>query len=420
MMKKIKNFKGNVTIKNSIYLTISRFTRYGFMFIFTAICARYLGSNEYGVISYNLSQISIISLLFSLGADTYIVVQLSKNSEKANSLISINLMNRLLLMSTVTVFLTILNKFITIYSFNFVSVVIYFTAIFDSFRTVSDGFFQAKQKLKYVAIFEILRAVFLLIGAIIVIKLNKGLEGIAIVYFITSFIIFIASYYLLFIKYKIKLVKVKFIETINLIKNAFPFFINAIILILGLQIDIIMINNLAGNSQTAYYTTAKKVIDIVLMIPTIISMVFLPRISSNQVSKEESKKILKVIMGIGVIIGIFVYTISNIFVLLAFGNEYMESSTIIKIFCFGFPFIFANSFISTCLIGSGMQKKVVFVNSIGTVVNILLNLILIPKFLCTGAAIATLASIVINFLQFTWDYSKLKFSESHKKQLIIN
>ncbi|GFZ33964.1 flippase [Clostridium zeae] len=408
--------KRALILKDSLYLTISRFTRYGLMFIFTAICARYLGSNDYGIISYNLSQTSIIALLFSLGADTYIVVQLSKHVKKTNMFVSINMMNRIVLISTVTICIFIVNNITEIYPFSFVSIMIYFTTIFDSFRTISDGFFQSRQKIKYVAFFEILRAILLLIGSVfIIVFLKKGINGVAIIYFATSLFIMLVSYGLMIFKFNVKFVKVKLKNVLRLIREAFPFFLNGIILILSIQIDIIMINKLAGNNETAYYNTAKKIIDIVLMIPSIISMVILPRISKNQVSKVQSKKILRVITLIGIVVSIFIYSISDIFIKVAFGSEYIESSAIIKVFCLGFPLLFINSFISTCLIGNGLQKKVLSANAIGTTINIVSNLILIPKFLCVGAAISTLISIFINTIQFSLYYRKLEFVDNIKQ-----
>lgn len=410
--KMLSSLKGNVAVMNSFYLTIARFTRYGLMFIFTSICARYLGTNNYGIISYNFSLVGIITLLFSLGADTYIIVQLSKNrkSDKVNKLITINIVNRLFLIVVITLSIIILNNFVTIYSFDKVAIIIYLTAIIDTFRTVSDGFFQSIEKLKYIAWFEFARAMILLLGVIVIMQLDYGLVGVASLYLFSSAIFLILSYYLLFIKYKVRLVKTRFVDSIDIIKVAFPFFLSTAITMIATQLDVVMIGNIGGNVQTAYYTTAKKIIDIVLMAPSIIAMALLPKISNQEITKKNSNKIVKYIFGIGVVVSIGVFLFSKFVIILAFGKEYEISYHIIRVFCVGFPFIFVNSFLSTFLNGNGKQKKVLWVNVVGTVGNVVLNFILIPKYLSVGAAIATISTIFINYIQFTIYYKREEFN----------
>lgn len=412
IISKITNLKNSKIAKNGMYLTISRFLRYGLMFIFTAVCARYLNQDEYGLISYNLSQVGIITLLFSLGADTYIVVQLAKDKygNNTNTLISKNTLNRVVLMIIVTIGILVLNRFMNIYRFDFVATLIYITAIMDSLRTISDGYFQSKENLKLVAILEVMRSVFLLIGVIIARSLDLGVIGVAFAYSISSIIIFLISLYFLFIKYKIRLVPVRLRDSINLIKVTFPFFLNSAMSMISVQLDVIMINAIGGNIETAIYATAKKILDIVLMIPGIISMVLLPKISKGEINKKSSNKIIIYIFAIGAIISGGVFILSKYVIVIAFGAKYIESYSIIKIFCLAFPFIFINAFLSSFLIGNGRQKKVLYINSVGTIANIILNSILIPIYFSKGAAIATVITIFINLIQFYVYYKKENFN----------
>lgn len=404
-MERVKKLGGMLKSQGA-YLTIARFIRYGLMFLFSSFCARYLGTYEYGEISYNLSQIAIIALFFTLGADSYIIIQLSRKRKEANKLISLNILNRIILVIITTLVIIIANNFVGVYRFGFVSICIYITGIMDSFRTVCDGYYQSIQEIKYLAFFELSKAITLFIGIGIVIVTKSGITGVALLYLFSSTVMFIFSFALMFKKFKVKLIKVKLIESIYIVRNSFTFFVNSIMVILSMQLDVIMLNNISGNVQTAIYLTAKKILDIILMFPAIISTIMLPKISSKEIKKEEVIEIIKKIVYLSLAIGIITILCSKYIILLAFGKEFIDSYKVLNLFALVLPCIFLNSFISTFLIGCGKEKKVLFINTFGTILNIIINFILIPKYLAFGAATATIITIVINFVQYIYYFVK--------------
>ncbi|MDT8716140.1 flippase [Clostridium sp. 19966] len=403
MFKKINNKR---VFKNVIYISTSRFLKYFFMLIFTMLSARYLKTDNYGLLSYYLSTLSIIALFFTFGSDTYIVLQISKDIGKADRYISQNIVNRNFLMIFVTIGIVILNNFILIIPFNLVVLLLYLSYIFDSYRTVADGYYQAVEKMQYISYIEILRSILLLAFLIISMYLKGGIYGLAFSYFFSTMISLIISYYIMFFKLGVKLYKSKLYDIVLLIKNSTPYFINALVNVIAMQLDVIMINNLSGNIETGYYNSAKKLINIVLIIPGIVTTVLLPRLSNKKISKNKNKKIMLLIFIIGLIIGSMTFSISKFIIELLYGEQYIKSYYTLNTFSMGFPLIFLNYYLSAVFIANGKQKFVLNINILTCILNAIVNYFLIPRYGSNGAAIATISTMLFGFILYLIYYKK--------------
>ncbi|WP_238884654.1 flippase [Clostridium sp. YIM B02551] len=409
MITKIKNgIREKSILKNGIYITISRFTKYFLMLLFTILSTRYLSTEDYGRLSYYISQISIISIFFTLGTDIYIVIQISKHSDKKDKYITQNIINRIIMISTITT-LFILNILVgSKEKYDIIVILLYLSFIFDSFRTVSDGYFQAIEEMKIVAFSELLRSILLLIFMGIFVLCDLKLTGLALAYFISTLIVFISCYYIMFIRYKVKLTKFSLTEQKVLIVSSIPFFINILVNVLTVQIDIIMIKNLMGYVETAYYNSAKKFIDIVLIIPGIITTVLLPKLSKKEINSDNNKKLLKGILLIGIVVMLGTLILSKFLITIAFGKQYLPSYKILNLFALGFPIIFINAYFGTLFNSIGKQKICLYVNIINTLLNVILNYFLIPIIKANGAAIATVITIYSTCIMYMLIFNKNK------------
>lgn len=387
-------------LKNGVYLTLSRFTKYILLYVFTMIITRYLGTEEYGKFTYYLSQITIISLFFTLGTDTYIIIQIAKDQGNKNKLISENIKNRIILISLISIILLSINTFSKSKFISVSLLLIYCAYIFDSFRTVADGYFQAIEEMKLVAISEALRGVLLLIFVLIFKGLDLGLVGLAMAYFSSTLLVLLLNVYYLFVKHGVRLENTIFENQKKLIKCSLPFFMVSLINILSLQIDTIMIRQLAGYSETGIYGTAKKILDVVLVIPSIISTVLLPRLSKGKVDNKTNNKIMAIIFGIGLVVTIGIVTCAKYVIVFSFGIEYVKSYYNLCIFSVGIPLIFLNAYFGSYFSANSMQKNVMYINLISTILNVVLNYKLIPLYYANGAAIATVATIISSFTMY--------------------
>ncbi|MFZ4899092.1 oligosaccharide flippase family protein [Enterococcus durans] len=165
------------------------------------------------------------------------------------------------------------------------------------------------------------------------------------------------------------------------------------------SLDKTLVGWIAGSTQLSYYDQSQKIARIVLSIVTSISVVLMPAMAKIDGSEEGEKKlnqILKVSYDYTLMISLFfasfLFSISDIFVPFFFGASFSSmipnmkyvSIIIIPIAIGG---VFANQF----TLAKGMYKEYSIPYVVGAVLNILLNLSLVPVFKANGGT----ASLII-------------------------
>ena len=196
-------------------------------------------------------------------------------------------------------------------------------------------------------------------------------------------------------------------EIKNNFKKCLVLFLPVIAISLYKFMDKIMLGNMSEVQVVGYYNQAERIIDIPLGIITALGTVMLPRIS-NLVSKNDDEKIIKYIdksmqfmmfLAFPVIFGLI--AISQDFITMFLGNDFCHSAYIVDWLCVTILFIsFANVLRTQYLIPK--EKDNIYVLSVfsGGIVNLIANLILIPKMSAVGASIGTiLAEFVVFAIQ---------------------
>lgn len=88
----------------------------------------------------------------------------------------------------------------------------------------------------------------------------------------------------------------------------------------------------------------------------------------------------------------FFLLLGKTIILTLYGDVFIESADILKIYSFTFVFVFFNPMNNKLLMIENLQKLMLVRNLIGLVINLLLNFLLIPVFGLKGAAFATVIS----------------------------
>lgn len=172
------------------------------------------------------------------------------------------------------------------------------------------------------------------------------------------------------------------------------------------------------SAEIGYYEQAHKIERVVVAILTSLSTVMLPRMAflhQTASSEEVIKKIKQSLCFISLIgwpLSVGTFAISDILVPIFLGANYEKSVVLLRIFSILIIIVGLNNIIGTqCLMSGGKQKKYNYSVIIGALLNLLLNVILIPVFSSIGAAIASVFGefvILLMFLYFSHKLIKIK------------
>lgn len=165
--------------------------------------------------------------------------------------------------------------------------------------------------------------------------------------------------------------------------------------------DSIIIGLLRGNAALGLYGSAYRFLESVSLLPTALSHNLFPISAKAQgVTREQLNKIWIITAFTGAIIGMLFYVFSDLLITGLIGEAYRGAVPIMRLFSIVVFLFFINSPLNTVVISSDEVTKFTPYGIANTVLNLILNIILIPIYGIMGAAIAMLITeitgLVIN------------------------
>lgn len=367
--------------------------------------ARYLGPEQYGLMSYVLSYIAIFQVLAYFGMDNIEIREESKTPEEKDKIIGTAICLKLIF-AVATIGLVALTVCIfEADSFTRWMVMLYSISMIANSFGVIRNYFTSLVWNEYIVKTEITRT---FIGAGI--KVALLLLHAPLAWFIAATLfdtILIAGGYLVSYRSKIDSIrKWRYDKTIAiyLIKQSFPLLLSGAAVVVYTKIDQVIIRNLLNTESVGYYSVADRFVEICLFIPTILSQTITPiLVQSYSENKSEydqkSQQFMNIMVWSTLILCVVICLIALPMVRYTFGTQYLLSVPILQIMVFK---VVGNALAQSSgamIIVESKQKYTLFRNIIGCGVCIVLNYLLIPNFGLKGAAYASiLTSLCAGYL----------------------
>ena len=388
-------------VKNTGILFIAQIINYVLGFFFTVYTARYLGAEGFGILSLALALTGIFQIFADLGFSKLITRDIARDKSLTNKYVG-NITLIKIIASIFTFLLIILTTIIMGYSsqITFVIYLIALYTIFTTFTQILYGVFQAYEILKYQALGIIINAFLLLFGALYLIYHNAGIIEFGYLYLVTSLTLLIYNIVTYLLKFGLpkfeidsKLWKLKIMET-------WPFAVTGISINMYYWVDSILISLLIGEAAVGWYNAAYKLIIVLLVIPITLNAVIFPLMSKYHVSSKKSLKVsfekyFKIMIFVGIPIGIGTTLISDKIILLIYGSQFINAVIILQILIWSLVFTFMRSPFENLLQSTNKQVVVTKIFIIGVIFNIITNLLIIPTYGYVGAAIVTVLTDIL-------------------------
>ncbi len=325
-MKRIKTLLGtNPLIKNSLYLMISNGILAAGGFLFWIIIARLYPAYEIGIATSIIALISLISTFALLGLNTGIIKFLPSSDNKnllINTVISLVFLASILISLLVAASIPFFSKpleFVFSSRYYFTAVVI-FTA-FTALNLLVETILIAFRSSKYVLIKNIIMALVKLLFPFILIGL-AGL-GILVSYFGGTVAAVLLAFYILYKKHDISYgLKISSLEVKKMMAVSLGTYISGLMVSAPLYVLPIMITNVLGPTQTAFYYIVTTTTNVLNLVPLVISQNLLVEGSYDESRIEHLlRRSIQLSLAILVPFIIFIYLFGN-YILLAFGKQY--------------------------------------------------------------------------------------------------
>jgi len=398
--------------KNTFWLTVGMGADRLLKLILLIYAARILGATEYGKFNFALAFVSLFVVFHNFGLPRIVTREFSREERKEEvfSVFSLKI-----LLSLMFLILILISTFL-ITGDPAVQRIIIILALFsliNSFITILYAFFQAKQQMEYQALGETLQALLVIGFGFFALFKFPSIENLSYSYLLGAFIALIVV--LFFFYFKISPLRIRWDKKVwhKFFKMSWPLALTGLFGALFSNIDSAMMGFWGMHAETGWYNAAYRIIFVVIIPMGLISGSFYPVLSKFfKESKEKIQRIwdyqmeLMILFAIPLIVGGI--TLAPQIISYFYPSGFSASILAFQILAFTAGGIFLYRPFYDILIASNQQKKIFWITLSGAIINIIFNLILIPKYSLYGAAVATVITyflVIMVSLIFTIKYT---------------
>ncbi len=249
----------------------------------------------------------------------------------------------------------------------------------------------------------------LVLAAILVWWFNLGILGAAISLLLSSFIVTVNAIISLNKKYKIRL-KLNIPIAKDLIRLGIVFALAFFVIQLNFRLDILILEKLSTIKEVGIYSLSAHIAEQIWQIPLAMGIIVFSRTATSGNNRENTLmtlKLLRISVLLSLLASVVAFLLAPIFIPLVFGEDFTPSILILRWLLPGIILMVIFRLISGQIAGIGKPEITIYVFIPALVVNILLNLLWVPRHGALGAAWATNVSYIFGSVIYLIAYARI-------------
>jgi len=372
--------------------------------------ARYLGPVQFGLLNYAIAFVSVFSSVATMGLGSIIIRDIARNPDCKNETLGTafglqftgGCITLLLTVAVISLFKP--DEGLTRWLVGIIAA----GTIFQAFEAIN-FWFQSQVQSKYTVLAK--NSVSFLVAAVRIglVTIKAPLLAFACIRLAEVAIVGMAYvYFYQLTGNKIKDWQFSWARGKELLRESWPIMLSGLAVYLYSKTDQLMLGAMNKNAELGYYAAAVKISEICDFLPMIVSASIFPKLANlrernyeEYLSKFQIYCDTMMLFWLGVAIPISL--LSPWIVHLLYGEKYAKSAAVLAIYVwaqFGSNFGVARNTYFTI---EGQLRYSLYLTVVGSILNVGLNLWLIPKYGAFGATAATLITyfyviILVNFM----------------------
>lgn len=383
-------------IANTSWLMGERVVRLIIGIFISVWVARYLGPDQYGLLSYVGAFVGLFAVFAHLGLNNLTVHRIVETPEQTNELLGTTFVLQLI-GGIVTLVLCVIAGLILHSDDELTRTLIFFLAfspIISSFNVIN--LWHQSQFQSYLTVIARSAALILIpllkVGLILIEAPLTAFVLVGVVEAAIGAIGLIVVYHLK--GNSMRAWQFRYESATALLKKGWPLLLSAVAIAIYMRIDQILLREMMGNSEVGIYSVAVRISEIWYFVPIAIMASLFPVLTAAKKKNETHyyrrfKQTFRLMLLLSLTVAVLMTFLSDWLVLLLYGEPYAEAGSVLAIHIWAGVPVAVGLATTPWLIIEGLTnisfQKTVF----GAVVNVVLNLILIPLYGAVGAAIAT-------------------------------
>lgn len=193
---------------------------------------------------------------------------------------------------------------------------------------------------------------------------------------------------------------------VSILKQSYPYALLVLLMSFHFRVDSVMIERLLpnGNFHAGIYAQAFRLLDVSTMVPFLFASLLLPIFSRMLKQGEQITSLLgfsvRLLFAASIVFSLVCIVYRDSIMELLYVNHTAESSAIFATLMVCFVFVSISYIFGTLLTANGSLYILNIIALVGVVVNVVLNVVLIPRHFALGAAVASLITqALVSLLQ---------------------
>ncbi len=400
VIEKLRQRKGlRDSLSNIGWLGGDRLLRmFGAVVVGTAV-ARYLGPSQFGLLNYGLAIYALFNIMSNLGLDLLVVREVALDESGEPQILGTAFVLKAVASVLTTVAAIIATRLLEPGNTILIVIValISFASISQAFDVI-DYLFQAQTRSRYAVVPRNLAFLAASVAKLAAIFLHQGLIAFAWIAALEVLLgeIGLAISYLFFrrplVRWNWHLSRAK-----AFLSESWPLLTSSLLVMIYMRSDQILLGKMASQAVVGQYTAAVRLSEIWYTIPMIICASVMPRMLKTRESEPERynarlQRLYESMVLLSVIVAVCTQFAGPLVVRLLYGRPYAAAGGILSVHIWTGVFVFVGcvsgqQFVQEKLTTSSMQRTF-----LGAIVNVVLNLLWIPRWGGIGSAMATLVA----------------------------
>ncbi len=358
--------------------------------------ARYLGPDQFGLLSYAQSFVFLFVAISTLGLDGIVVRELVKDETRRNVLVGTAFGLKFMGALAILPVLGMAIQFTGNDSFtNLLIFIIASATIFQSFNAI-DLYFQSKVLSKYVALANTISLGLSSVIKITLILTEAPLIAFAIVIAFDALVLAIGLvwFYLRSRQGSLKSWQFDLPTAKSLLKDSWPLILSGLVISIYMKVDQVMIKEMMNSNAVGQYAAAVRLSEAWYFIPMALGNSLFPALvnakkNNAELYRQRLQNFYTLRVWRAVLVALPVTLVSDQLILLLYGPEYEQAGSVLMVHVWAGIFVFLGVAYGKFLAAENLTKKAFYRTLLGAVINVALNLVFIAEFGIVGAAMAT-------------------------------
>ena len=402
-MGKISELLHNRVVKNAGWLIGGKVFQILINLVVGLLTARYLGPGNYGLINYAAAYTAFFSSICSLGINSVIVKEFVDNPGKEGEILGTSFVMRIV--SSVLSACTIVSISYVLDAGDLDTIVVVGLSsiglVFHVFE-LYNYWFQSRLQSKKTAIASLAAYTITALYKLILLAQGRSVRYFALATSVDYVCVAIVLY---FFYRREQGSKLTFSWTYGkkLLAKSCHYILAGLMVSVYAQTDKIMLKQMIDDAAIGYYATANSLCNMwCFVLGAIIDSLFPSIMRAYNVNKTEYDKLNRILYAIVFYVCAFVAVLFTIFgewvVRLLYGDAYLPAAIPLKVLTWYTAFSYLGVARNAWIVCENKQKYLKYIYVSAALANVILNLLLIPVWGTTGAAVASLIAQIVTVM----------------------